>query len=202
MTRSPDAPCRCRSRIPRPDNRDSRRATRPRWSACRRAGTGAPSSRLLMIARLPSMRPLKKASTAGSGAGFAQFLRKRYGPRKPLTFWLSKMSQRIASSSSLLALRQELARALGQIAEDHARLAELLAAMRQHRRFAHLVDVAAIGRRARLALEEIDEHRLPVRADQIEHQRGAIAVAGLGEAIELIFGHGGILHVRKPDNPA
>ena len=63
--------------------------------------------------------------------------------------------------------------------------------MREHRRLAHLVDLGAVLRRAlhRLA-EEVDEHRLPVRADQIEHQRGAIGIAGLGEAIELIFGHG------------
>ena len=43
---------------------------------------------------------------------------------------------------------------------------------------------------ARLAaLEEIDVDRLPVRLDQVEHQRGAIGVAGLGEAIELVLGH-------------
>ncbi len=63
--------------------------------------------------------------------------------------------------------------------------------MRQHGRFAHLVDLGAVLRRARLAaLEEVDKDRLPVRADQVEHQRGAVAVAGLREAIELVFGHG------------
>ena len=60
----------------------------------------------------------------------------------------------------------------------------------EHRRFAHLIDLRAIFRRALNHLaEEIDEHRLPIRADQIEHQGGAIAVAGLGKANELEFGH-------------
>src|SRR5262245_47495574 len=62
--------------------------------------------------------------------------------------------------------------------------------MDQHRHFAHLVDAGAILGCARLALdEEVDEDRLPVRADQVEHQRNTIGVAGLGEAVELIFGH-------------
>jgi len=63
--------------------------------------------------------------------------------------------------------------------------------MHQRRHLAHFVDVGAIFRRARLALgEEIDKARLPVGADQIEHQCGAVGVTGLGEAVELIFGHG------------
>src|SRR5215510_1101461 len=62
--------------------------------------------------------------------------------------------------------------------------------MDQHRHFAHLVDAGAILGCARLALdEEVDEDRLPVRADQVEHQRNTIGVAGLGEAVEVIFGH-------------
>jgi hypothetical protein len=69
-------------------------------------------------------------------------------------------------------------------------LGELLAAVHQHRHLAHLVDVGAIFGRALLAFsEEIDPDRLPVGADQIEHERGAISVAGLGEAVELVFGH-------------
>ena len=34
-----------------------------------------------------------------------------------------------------------------------------------------------------------DEQGLPVDADQIEHQRDAIGIAGLGEAAELVFSH-------------
>src|SRR5260221_59512 len=56
---------------------------------------------------------------------------------------------------------------------------------------AHFVDVAAVLRRARLALaEEIHPEGLPVGTDEVEHQRGTIGVAGLSEAIELVLGHG------------
>ena len=70
--------------------------------------------------------------------------------------------------------------------------------MHQHRHFAHLVDAVAVFRLALdTGAEEIDPNRLPVGADQIEHQRGAIGIAGLGEAIELIFGHERILICRS-----
>ena len=63
--------------------------------------------------------------------------------------------------------------------------------MHEHRRFAHLVDLGAELRRALHAFaEEIDEHRRPVGADQIEHQGRTIGIAGLRKAVELIFGHG------------
>ena len=90
----------------------------------------------------------------------------------------------------LFTLRQIFPRPLRQIIQDHAGLAELLPAMHQHRRFAHFVDLCAVLRRARLAAEEFYLDRLPVGTDQIEHQRGSIGVAGLGETIKLIFGHG------------
>ena len=91
----------------------------------------------------------------------------------------------------VLTLGAELSGPLGKIGQDHAGLAELLALMRQHRHLAHLVHVGAILRRARFALaEEIDPDRLPVGADEVEHQRGTISVAGLSEAIELVLGHG------------
>jgi hypothetical protein len=94
-----------------------------------------------------------------------------------LTFWLSKMIQRSASSRSS--------------SPCGANLPELLLPVHQHRNLAHLVDLGPVFRRALLAaLEEVDENRLPVGADQVEHQGDAIGVAGLGEAIELIFGHG------------
>ena len=62
--------------------------------------------------------------------------------------------------------------------------------MHEHRHLAHLVDVGPVGRRALLALdEEVDPDRLPVGADEIEHQRDPIRIAGLGEAVELVLGH-------------
>src|SRR5262249_20518882 len=94
----------------------------------------------------------------------------------------------------LLALGAELSRPLGEIAQDHAGLAELLSLMGQHRHLAHFVDVGAVFRRARLALaEEIDPARLPVSTDKVEHERAAVSVTGLGEAVELVLGHGGAL---------
>src|SRR5262249_34040978 len=74
------------------------------------------------------------------------------------------------------------------VGQDHPGLAELLALMREHRHLAHFVDVAAVLRRARLALaEEVDPHGLPVGADQVEHERTPVSVAGLREAIELVL---------------
>ena len=70
-----------------------------------------------------------------------------------------------------------------------AGLAELARALDQHRDLAHLVDPLPVFGRAGLAVEEVDEDRLPARADQMQHQRGLVGIAGLGEAIELIFGH-------------
>src|SRR3954452_2431356 len=88
------------------------------------------------------------------------------------------------------ALRQIFSSAARQISEDHARLGELLLAVHEHRRFAHFVDLTAILRRTCLPLEEVDIDGLPVRANEIEHQCGAIGVAGLCEAMKLVFGHG------------
>src|SRR5262249_13854509 len=89
----------------------------------------------------------------------------------------------------IFALRFESTGPFGEIAEDYSGLAELLGAVRQYRRFPHLVDLGTIFRRASFTFEEIDENRLPVGADQVEHQPGAIGVARLGKAVKLIFGH-------------
>jgi hypothetical protein len=37
--------------------------------------------------------------------------------------------------------------------------------------------------------EEVDPDRLPVGADEIEHQGHPIRVAGLGETVKLVLGH-------------
>src|ERR1044072_8585600 len=74
--------------------------------------------------------------------------------------------------------------------EDRAGLAQLARAFDEHRHFAHLVDILAVLRRPRFAVEIIDENRLPARADQRQHQRRLVGIAGLREAIELILGHG------------
>ena len=80
------------------------------------------------------------------------------------------MIQRSDFELLVLALRLELGRVVGEISEDHARLAELLLAMHQHRRFAHFIDGLSKLRRAlRRRAEEVVPDRLPVGADQIEH---------------------------------
>ncbi len=62
--------------------------------------------------------------------------------------------------------------------------------MDEDRRFAHFIDVRAEFRCALdHCAEKIDPDRLPVGADQVEHERSAIGVAGLGEAIKLVLGH-------------
>jgi hypothetical protein len=87
------------------------------------------------------------------------------------------------------AARQKFPRTFGEISQDHAGLAELFAPVDEHGSLAHFVDRFAILRRARCAVEEIDEDRLPIGADETKHQRHPIRVARLGEAMELIFRH-------------
>src|SRR5580693_2908002 len=80
--------------------------------------------------------------------------------------------------SLVLAAREEPPRALSEVKKDHTRLAQLLAAVSEHWRFAHLVDLLTVFRCAlNASFEEIDVHRLPVRPDCVEHQRCAVAVA-------------------------
>ena len=79
---------------------------------------------------------------------------------------------------------------LGEISQDHTGLCQLFRAVDEHWRFAHFVDAVAPFRRALHAFaEESTNTALPIGADQIEHQRGAVRVAGLGETVQLIFGH-------------
>jgi hypothetical protein len=99
----------------------------------------------------------------------------------------------------VLAARLEFSGALGEIGQDHAGLGQPLRAMNEHGSFAHLVDVGAVaGGALNAAGEEVDEHRLPVGADQLEHQRRPIGVARLRKAVELIFGHPNPLRDSRP----
>ena len=61
-------------------------------------------------------------------------------------------------------------------------------AVLEDRHLAHLVDLAVLGR-ARAAVEEVDEDRLPVGAGELQQQRRLVGVAGLGEAVEAVFAH-------------
>src|SRR6516165_3180838 len=77
----------------------------------------------------------------------------------------------------IFTVRLETAGAFGEIGEDHPGLAQFFAAVCQDWRLAHLIDLGAIFRCAGLALKKINEDRLPIGTDQIEHQRDAIAIA-------------------------
>ena len=122
--------------------------------------------------------------------GFGKIAQEAIRPEKAVDLLIVENDPAQRFEPLVLAARQEFFGMLGEIGQDHAGLRQRLAAMNEHRHFAHLVDAAAPFRRALHAFaEEVDEHRLPIGADQIEHQRGAVGVAGLGEAVQLIFGH-------------
>ena len=150
-----------------------------------------PVSRLLTIARLPSIRPFRNARTAGSPGGLAKFLRKRNGPEEAVDLLIVENDPAQRLELFVFAFGLELAGASGEISQDHARLREFFLAVHEHRRFAHFVDVISkFGRALNHGTEEIDPNRLPIGANQIEHQRGAVGIAGLRETIKLKFGHG------------
>jgi hypothetical protein len=105
---------RCRSRIRPADSRN----IRP--TECH--GDGRPRAE-----EIGGLRPLvddaEVAADPSQQEGFAagigrrrEFLRNRWGPRKPLTFWLSKMIQRRHSGRSS-SLGAKLAGALGEIGQ-------------------------------------------------------------------------------------
>src|SRR5262249_6952960 len=110
------------------------------------------------------------------------------GSETPVDFLIVENDPAEGFQALVLALGLELARAVGEIGETDAGLAEFPRAMHEDRNFAHFVDLAPEFRRARLSRgEEVHPDRFPLRADQVEHQGDAICIAGLGEAIELIF---------------
>jgi len=96
----------------------------------------------------------------------------------------------------------EFAELLREGVQDHARLAEALAGVLEHRHLAHRVDFRAVCRRAGLAVEEIDEARLPRRAAERERQRNLVGVAGLREAVEPVVGHLVIIARHERPGPA
>ena len=87
--------------------------------------------------------------------------------------------------------RAELAGAFGQVFEDQRRLGQGLPSMFQHRHLALLVDLVAPTLATGLAVEEVDEQRLPVLPREFEHEGGLVGVAGFGEAMQRVVGHGG-----------
>src|SRR6266852_6084395 len=114
------------------------------------------------------------------------------GSQKAVDFLIIENDPAQRVQALVLALGLELAGAVGEVREADTGLAEFSGAMDEHRDFAHFVDLGAEFRRARLAAgEEVYPDRFPFRADQVEHQGDAIGIAGLGEAVELVFGRCG-----------
>src|SRR5260370_6628620 len=134
---------------------------------------------------------LEKSEHGRVARRFSETPQEAIRPEKAVDFLIVEDDPAQRLKPFVLALGAELARPVGEIGQDHAGLAELLTLMHQHRHLAHFVDLAAVLRRARLALaEEIHPEGLPVGTDEVEHQRGTIGVAGLSEAIELVLAHG------------
>src|SRR5690606_30020675 len=91
----------------------------------------------------------------------------------------------------LLVAWAEAPEPLGEVVEDHAGLAQGALAVDQDRHLAHRIELA-VGGRARLAVEEVDEARRPVGAAERQHQRRLVGIARLGEAVQGVLGHGGL----------
>ncbi|MNH33721.1 hypothetical protein D3C79_942610 [compost metagenome] len=90
----------------------------------------------------------------------------------------------------VLIARAKLAGLFGQVFEDQRGLGERLASVLQHRHLALLVHVIAPGLLAGLAVEEVDEHRLPGLAGEFEHEGDFVGITGFCEAVKFVFGHG------------
>ena len=67
-------------------------------------------------------------------------------------------------------------------------LRQPLAPVLEHRHFPHHVDLAISGC-ARLAIEEIDKARRPVRAGELQVQRGLVGISRLRKAVDNVLRH-------------
>src|SRR5262249_37651902 len=105
------------------------------------------------------------------------------------------VEQHPAQDFELLVFRAaaELARAFGEIREDHTALGEPLALVLEDRHFTLLVDVAAEAVGTRLAVEIIDGPAFPIAAAEAQHQRRLVRVARFPEAIQAILSHRSLL---------
>src|SRR3954469_6766580 len=134
--------------------------------------------------------PLEEREYGGIARRLGEKPQKAIGPEKAVDLLVVENDPTQRLETLVLAIGPELARPVGKVGQDHAGLAELLVAVDEYGRLAHLVDIGAVLRRTLLPLgKEVDPDRLPVGANEIEHEGAAIGVAGLGEAVELIFGH-------------
>lgn len=89
----------------------------------------------------------------------------------------------------VITLGTVLARELGEVVEDDAGLRQPDTAMQQDGNLAHFIHGRTILGRARLAVEEINPHRLPWQPAQFEHECRLVGITRLGEAMELEVRH-------------
>jgi hypothetical protein len=127
--------------------------------------------------------------TTGFSGRLGEVAQEAVGAKAATDFLIVEYDPAQRLPAVVLAAWQKSSGVLGQIVEDYGGLAEFAGGVDEHGRLAHFVDRRTVGGGAGFAVEEIEEYRLPVGADEIEHQGGAIGVAGLGETIELIVGH-------------
>ena len=72
---------------------------------------------------------------------FREVVQEAVGPERAADLLVVEDDPAQRFEALVVAARQEFSRTLGEISQDHAGLAELLRAVNEHRRFAHLVDV-------------------------------------------------------------
>ena len=136
------------------------------------------------------MRPLRNASTAGSPGGLAKILQEAVRPEKAVDLLVVEDDPAQRFELLVLALGAELAGALGEVGEDHADWLSLRPPCTSTGTSPISLTSVRNSRRARLALGEKKSTKTgfqsaPIRLSISAH---AIGIAGLGEAVELIFG--------------
>src|SRR5215469_2648297 len=119
---------------------------------------------------------LEKGHYRGIAGWSGEVLQKPVRSKESVYFLIIENNPAQRLKSGIFTVRFEAAGAFGEIGEDHPGLAQFFAAVCQDRRLAHLIDLGAIFWCAGLAIKKIDEDRLPIGTDQIEHQRDAIAI--------------------------
>src|SRR3954463_11325976 len=125
--------------------------------------------------------PLEEREHGGIAWRLGEKPQKAIGTEKAVDLLVVENDPAQRLETLVLAIGPELARPVGKVGQDHAGLAELLVAVHEYGRLAHLVDIGAVLRRTLLPLgKEVDPDRLPVGANKVEHEGAAIGIAGLG----------------------
>src|SRR5262249_54676703 len=135
-------------------------------------------------------KAIKKRQHSRVAGRFCEILQEAKWTEEAVDFLIVENDPSHRFKFLILILRFELAAKAGEVGQNYARLGKLLPPMDKNWRFAHLVDV---GPELRCALnhsaEKINPYRLPIGSHKIKHQRRAIGIAGLGEAIKLKLRH-------------